>query len=169
MGKPSTFIKEASACKQLVALLALGIIFFFSACEDKTPPPPPNKGRTVSLDAARGQIRQHRLFRTSNSNVPAIDTALFYRSESFSKADLQAILAEDSCDGVRIYPALDKNGRIVLLIVGRNGRKDLLPTPARDSSGNRPIYYILRSEVPCPEVCPEGASLEEDGSNTGKP
>jgi hypothetical protein len=170
MGKPSTPTKRIPVPNWLMALPAFVAIFFFS-CQDKTPEPtkPPKSEHTVTLDEARNQIRQHRSFRASNANVPAIDTALFYRSESFSKTDLQAILAEDSCDGIRIYPALNKDGRIVLLIVGRNGRKDLLPTPPRDSSYNRPIYYILRSEVPCPEVCPEGASLEEDGSNTGKP
>lgn len=130
---------------------------------------------TISLDSARAQVNlfNERITSSTDSLRSAARLKSFlYKAEFFTKRDLQAILAQKGCTGIRVYHAIDGKGKAVTFIVGVSGSSDQLPkgtalatqpstrrqnvadSTAADNH-NATKAAILRSEVPCPEMCPE--------------
>lgn len=140
----------------ILTLISIGMLPLLGCGHKK-----PAEKNIVPLSTARTRIGAYR------NLIPGRDTAsndlrtrsFYYRSEAFTKSDLEAILSESGCDGIRIYHAVNEQGRSVMYILGKNSAgNDLLPdstarNPAAaqvDNKGN----YIISSEVPCPEMCP---------------
>ncbi len=69
----------------------------------------------------------------------------------FGKNIINDILAQDGCMGIRIYYALDENGKKQLIIVGANQNED-------------DIYQgiIAERSSSCPPFCDSGNPLNQD-------
>ena len=132
---------------------------------------PPNSARQVPLAIAKKQTELYRTLLSNISRDSPCGKALYYRAEVFSRADIETLLSQKGCDGIRIYHAIDEKGRSVMLMVGKTNIDDILPTlkdglesnkdsisgpqPGPSPNGQDEMSYIFRSEVPCPDVCPK--------------
>ncbi|MBL7932530.1 MAG: hypothetical protein JNL60_11545 [Bacteroidia bacterium] len=78
------------------------------------------------------------------NSVPPTETRAHY----FGKAAIEAIFAQETCVGMRVYYALDATGKKQLIIVGV------------DASGND-LYNGLIAErsMPCPNTCATASPL----------
>jgi hypothetical protein len=91
-------------------------------------PLPEPRSHRISLDEAAEQTRR---FRESR-----VDAAMFLRD------DVQALLAQPECRGVRIYFGRNKEGRDSLVLVGVNEKGDDLPDGV-----------VLNEAFWCPPIC----------------
>jgi len=81
------------------------------------------------------------------------------RAHYFGSDIIQKLINEDKSVGIRIYYAIDDQGKKQLLVVGvdENGN-DLLPR--EDGTTNGPDeYFIADQSVPCPIFCSGGGGL----------
>lgn len=71
-------------------------------------------------------------------------------SHFFGKNIIQHILDQEGCMGIRIYYALDENGKKQLIIVGADAKEN-------------DIYegIIAERSFLCPPYCPSGSPLSE--------
>jgi hypothetical protein len=138
----------------LMVVFAISAVVFLQSCQTKAP----DSSRTVTLSNAKNQVTNFKTFKARNQD-PNLQNLTYYNSESFTKADLEAILSEKGCDGIRVYHAINDSGRSVMLIVGRQGNtNDLLPDTSAANALKADLSngsnYIISSEVPCPQMCP---------------
>lgn len=71
-------------------------------------------------------------------------------SHFFGKNIIQQILDQDGCMGIRIYYALDENGKKQLIIVGADAKENDIYTG-----------IIAERSYICPPFCPQGSPLNE--------
>ncbi len=151
------------------SILAASCIYLFSACETKVE----TAVSTISVDSARTWVAtfNEQIIQTKDSlRFAAQSNSFLYKAEFFTKRDLEAILAQDGCTGIRVYHGINSKGKAVMCIVGTAGNENQLPIGTagnqgtndkqrkRDTTGTAPESgtkaVILKSEVPCPEMCP---------------
>ena len=91
-----------------------------------------NENHDIPLETASEWTKNYR-----SANPSGVTIAHF-----FGKDAIEAILAQSTCVGIRIYYALDENGAKQLIIVGAN------------ASGND-LYEGLLAErsITCPTMC----------------
>ncbi len=71
-------------------------------------------------------------------------------SHFFGKEIIQRILDQEGCMGIRIYYALDENGKKQLITVGANSKEDDLYEG-----------IIAERSFICPPYCPNGSPLNQ--------
>ena len=132
----------------IIAVIAL-MYFFYRDFWPKTP----DTARRVSVDSARAQVRRYMsLLDTTRRDTAQLNAGkirtFFYSAEFFSKKNLQAILSESGCDGIRIYHAINRNGRGTLLILGVRGNNDMLPDTTNRAAATvyDAGYYVVDAE-----------------------
>lgn len=99
--------------------------------------------------------------------------------ETFSRADIDAVLRQRDCVALRIYYGMDESNKVHAIIVGVNSNnEDILPSAGTTSSasarvemggsGSEGVNQALEEEDPglilengqrCPTNCPPSSSL----------
>lgn len=101
------------------------------------------EGRPITLDQAKRWTKRYQ-----DENKDAVK-AHFYGCEH-----LQALLDEPGCKGIRIYYAVDDEGRKKLVLVGAKAdQNNILPK----DEGKDPQHQILDEGRDCPPACPDAA------------
>lgn len=72
--------------------------------------------------------------------------------ETFDKSQVQTILNQNDCASFRVYPGMDENNRVVLMLVGVNSNDE-------DILGDS---YVLERGIRCPEECPPKSALNDN-------
>ena len=111
---------------------------------------------TVTLATAVEQAKKFSDLLTNTRDI-SLDTEplqpLHYHAEYFSRADIEAILSQNECDGIRIYHALDNNEKSILLIVGATTDRDLLPVSSGNTNSINRIILSAEENLRCPPMC----------------
>lgn len=97
-------------------------------------------GETITLAQATSFCENFR------DNAPKGATKAYY----FSKTNVQSILDQTDCDGIRIYNAIDENGNHTLVIVGTDDDSDMTDGLLLDRAGT------------CPPNCDDDSPLNGD-------
>jgi hypothetical protein len=107
-------------------------------------------------------IEMTALFRAENENIlaPAYQNQnILPLSETFNRHAFDTLLAEEGCEGLRIYMGMDAGMKIHAIIVGVNQyNEDILPSLAANlvaTSGN----VIAEEGQRCPVICPQVSVL----------
>ena len=81
-------------------------------------------------------------------------------SETFSKADVETLLAKDGCEKLRIYSGMDANLQVHAILVAVDAdNKDILPAANSLLSSEEEEDYLLERGQRCPTICPEDSPL----------
>jgi hypothetical protein len=124
-------------------------------------PFPPPRNHRISLNNARVMTRRYR-------NSVAKDAI---RAFCFPRSSYDAVLAQPGCEGIRSYLGAHEDGKINLILVGVDANmNDILHAPATksaestngDGGGEDGDAEIMQDSFPCPVVCGDGSSLNED-------
>lgn len=99
------------------------------------------EGNPITLDQAKRWTKRYR-----DDNKGAVK-AHFYGCEQ-----LQKLLKEPGCMGIRIYYAIDDRGKKRLVLVGANAKQNNL-LPKNDGKDGGDDVFILDDGVDCPEDC----------------
>lgn len=134
------------------------------SCENKSVLKPKH---TVPLERAVATAGAFKKIAADPRNIQARSNSVYFTCERFSREDIEAILNEDDCTGIRLYHALDSSGKAIVYIVGVKGNKDLLPSKRSENGKQKPdssfetskYYYIIESDGRCPDSCPEDGGL----------
>jgi hypothetical protein len=79
-------------------------------------------------------------------------------SETFSRGCIDVLLANENCEGIRIYYSMDENEKVHAIIVGINAlNEDILPS--NTSIEENPV--IVENGQRCPPSCPPSSALNE--------
>jgi len=80
-------------------------------------------------------------------------------SESFDRSELDQLLREPDCAGMRIYYGMDEKLQVHTILVGYNSKgEDILPPRISDGLGDDKII-ILEKGIRCPDECPPPSPL----------
>ena len=119
--------------------------------------------KPISLQQA---IEMTSLYRKEKENIldPGFKGRnILVNSETFDRADIDALLAEPDCKSIRVYYGMDDLFQVHAIIVGVNSNdEDILPsieiasksTDTPDSGG-----YAIEEGIRCPPACPKPSSL----------
>ena len=78
--------------------------------------------------------------------------------ETFSRADIDYLLAEADCQQLRVYYGMDASLKVHALIVGVNSKdEDILP--AQQTTTTNGGAGIAEEATRCPDICPPGSGL----------
>lgn len=82
--------------------------------------------------------------------------------ETFTKSSIEGLLAQQGCEGFRIYYGMDENLKIHAILVGVNGNNaDILPLQ-NSLTEEDPEGTILEDGQRCPPYCPAASPLNTD-------
>ena len=82
--------------------------------------------------------------------------------ETFSKSSIEGLLAQEGCEGFRIYYGMDENLKIHAILVAVNGNNaDILPLQNALTEQD-PEGTILEDGQRCPPYCPPSSPLNTD-------
>jgi hypothetical protein len=120
-----------------------------------TTPLLPNHNHYISLTAAQAMTA---LYRAEKENILATEYKgqnILCICETFNREAFDTLLAEEGCEGIRIYFGMLPDLKVRLLAVAVNeDNEDILPeeTPALlEGEDERKIVEFGR---PCPDFCP---------------
>lgn len=137
---------------------------------DRTPGPPPIGGAFISLDDAAERTRKFR----EDYVQQAYDKEEKIKANYFSKEQIQKLLHQPGCEGIRVYNAVrdkvdkDETGNsidrreIIIVATDQNGDDLLEPQGGGGCSPLRvfmtlpasgPGALILGNPAPCPDMC----------------
>jgi hypothetical protein len=87
-----------------------------------------------------------------------IDNPTGTKAHFFGLEILKLLLAEEGCVGIRMYYAIDDEGKRQIILVGVNSNgDDLLPASMQlDGDGGN---IVADASYPCPSFCPPGSGL----------
>jgi hypothetical protein len=101
-------------------------------------------------------------FRSNKENVLLAEhrnTGLLPICETFSRDAIDALLAENDCQSLRIYFGMTSELKVNLVLVGVDSAgRDLLP----GSGSTEPDNNIVEDGIRCPTTCPPSSPLNED-------
>lgn len=76
-------------------------------------------------------------------------------NETFPASEVEDVLKQTGCVGLRIYYGMDENQKVHAILVGVNSSdEDILPSSSTEVNSN-----ILEQAIRCPQVCPPPSSL----------
>lgn len=110
------------------------------------------KGNKISKSKARKWVNNYKKKHEKDKN--------FMSSMLFDKHIVLKMLKEDRCKGLRIYNALDEEGKLHFVLVGTDAEgKNILPKSdeymaktVEEVEGGDPI--MVNDGLPCPTECP---------------
>ena len=80
-------------------------------------------------------------------------------SESFDRAELDQLLREPDCAGLRIYYGMDEKLLVHTILVGYNSKgEDILPARVSAGAGDDNTI-IMEKGIRCPDECPPPSPL----------
>jgi len=118
--------------------------------------------KTVPIDIAIEQAKRFTdllAHRESFSLEKEKPQPFHYHAEYFSKADIEAVLSQNGCEGIRVYHALDDDGKAILLIVGATRDSDLLPVDSGRMESTDNIILCADENLRCPPMCTDNGLL----------
>ena len=86
-----------------------------------------------------------------NQNILAL-------SETFSRTDIELLLNQSGCMGIRIYPGMDTSDKVHAILVGVNENDEDMIVPDNQLL-SEDDGLILERGVRCPEDCPPESDL----------
>jgi hypothetical protein len=149
--------------KSLSIALTAAMAILFSCNNDNELPV--SKEKTSRAKQAAARITDY-TFSGSEGGAITLETAnrwtANYRGENagdteahfFGNEIIKQILAEEGAVGIRMYYALDDNGRKQILLVGTNAKgEDLLPSSSSNAKTEGDTNIIADMSYPCPGYC----------------
>jgi hypothetical protein len=112
----------------------------------------------ISLDQAIGMTT---LYREEKENIliPELrEQNILAICETFDRAAFDALLAQDGCEGIRIYYGMEEGLKVRAIFVGVNEEnEDMLPSGEglESTEGNN----IVEAGQVCPVLCPPPSPL----------
>lgn len=100
------------------------------------------EGRPITLEQAKRWTKRYR-----KENDGAV------RAHFYGCDQIRALLDEPGCVGIRIYYAIDDEGRRKLVLVGADAEENNL-VPKEQGKDDNP-YRLLNDGVDCPPSCPK--------------
>ncbi|GCC51143.1 hypothetical protein SanaruYs_13630 [Chryseotalea sanaruensis] len=111
------------------------------------------KGEKISKLKARKWVNNYKKKHGKDKN--------FLSSMLFDKHIVLKMLHEDKCEGLRIYNALDDEGKIHFVLVGTDANGNNIMPPSEEYSA-RTIdespdgeSILINNGLPCPFACPD--------------
>ena len=106
----------------------------------------------ISLAAAKQMAARYAEHRETILTPPMQNKDILPLSERFERADIDSVLAQEGCAGLRIYYGMDEDLQVHAILIGvdENG-EDILPedeTTEEDSD-------VLERGFRCPPYCPD--------------
>lgn len=83
--------------------------------------------------------------------------ATLSNSETFNREIFDDLLAQEGCQGIRIYSGMDTNSKVHVVIVAVTASNEDILDVAPTSSQRDPI--IIENGIRCPEECPPASDL----------
>lgn len=110
-------------------------------------------GEKISKAKARKWVNNYKKKHSSDKN--------YLSSMLFDKAIVISMLNEHKCEGLRVYNAMDDEGKLHFVLVGTDANGNNLLPPGEeyttktviDSADGDPI--LLDDGKPCPPFCPD--------------
>lgn len=119
---------------------------------------PAANSHLISLPAAETLTAAYRSNRNSILQMGYQDQDILPLSETFNRADIDLLLAQEGCEAVRIYYGMDTNLKMHAVLVAVNEQnEDILPTQQENSLSQEDI--ILEEGQRCPIICPPESPL----------
>jgi hypothetical protein len=119
---------------------------------------PEANSHLVSLTTAETLTAALRSNRNSILQSQFQDQDIVPLSETFNRADIDLLLAQDGCEAIRIYYGMDTEMKLHAVLVGVNeDNKDILPSQQINPSVEEDI--ILEEGQRCPIICPPESPL----------
>jgi hypothetical protein len=107
----------------------------------------------ITLDQGVDLTKRFRQLRPTVINPIYLNDDIVANSETFDRAAIDALLAQDDCKQVRIYYGMSDDLKIHAVLVGVNSDgQDILPV-----GGNAGL--IMEGAVRCPTDCPPPSLL----------
>ncbi len=120
---------------------------------------PNSNAHFISLAKA---IEMTSLFRAEKENILATvyqNQNILPLSEAFNRNAFDTLLAEEGCQGLRIYMGMDEELKIHAIIVGVNeNNEDILPAVAANLIATSGVV-IAEEGQRCPVICPSASVL----------
>ncbi len=80
-------------------------------------------------------------------------------SETFHRNALDTLLAQEGCEGIRVYPGMDENLKIHMLMVGvTEDNEDIIP---ETNLTENEFTSIIEEAHRCPPLCAPASPLNE--------
>lgn len=83
------------------------------------------------------------------------------RAHFFGKKNVEDVLAQPSCVGIRIYYALDDSGKKQLVVVGADKDGNNIIPQGQTNLVTTDEGIILDVSMPCPSFCPTSGGFGE--------
>lgn len=114
---------------------------------------------SIDLKTAVEMTTLYRQNRNRILATPFQDQNILCLSESFSREEIDEVLKNEKCVGVRIYYGMTPDLLVHAILVGYDSsNRDILPEVHPGMPGDDPIT-ILEKAVRCPEICPPASPL----------
>lgn len=119
---------------------------------------PEANSHLITLTAAVALTGEWRSNRNSILQTQYQDQDILPLSETFNRADIDVLLAQDGCEAIRIYYGMDTNLKLHAVLVGVNeDNGDILPSQETNPSDLQDI--IVEEGQRCPTICPPSSAL----------
>jgi hypothetical protein len=112
----------------------------------------------ISLQDAINMTTQYRSNRENVLKTQYQNIGLLPLSEAFNRLAFDTVLAEDGCEGLRIYYGMGDDLKVHAIIVGTDANgNDILPQRMLTAAGND--ASIIENGTRCPDICPDPSPL----------
>jgi hypothetical protein len=117
---------------------------------------PPASSHFIDLPKAVDMTTDYRDNRETILDTPYQGQAILPLSETFAREDIDQLLAQDGCKGLRIYYGMDTNLKVHAILVGvTEANEDILPSTTDPSKDD----IIVEESQRCPVSCPPASDL----------
>jgi len=114
-------------------------------------PPFPGTNHFIPLGQAIDMTTKYRKDKEQILDPEIRDEGILPLSETFNRDAFDSLLAQEGCEGIRLYYSMDDKQRLHIIAVGVNSRnEDMIPN-------NEAI--IVETAVRCPAQCPPESVL----------
>lgn len=119
---------------------------------------PTANGHFIDLTTAIEMTTAYRADREAMLDFPYRNNKTLPLSETFNRADIDVLLAQPACEGLRIYFGNDEHARMHAILVAVNeNNEDILPSLTASLNPEEDI--ILELSQRCPDMCPPESPL----------
>ena len=81
-------------------------------------------------------------------------------SETFDRRELDTVLSQQGCKGIRVYYGMDEQLKVHAIIVGVDeNNRDMIPGSANVTGEEEEDDQIIERGIRCPPICPEESEL----------
>ena len=114
-------------------------------------PPFPRANHLITLEVA---IKMTQLYRQENEDIldPIMrNNGILPLSETFNREAFDNLLAQEGCEGIRLYYSMDADKKVHIIAVAVNNENvDIISAGAE---------MLIENGIRCPTVCPPASEL----------